>query len=348
MGPIGPSTNKSHYMKLHYLKNIIICALLVGAFHSCKTDNKNEKSTDDAPVKNIVKIPAFNGDSAYQFVAKQVEFGPRVPGTDEHVACKNWLVGKLNSYGADVIEQDFVAKIYTGDKWNATNIIGQFNKDAKKRVVLAAHWDSRMIAEEDSNEEKREEPILGADDGASGVGVLLEIARLLQENPIDLGVDIVFFDAEDQGKRGANSPPEHWCLGAQHWSRNPHRSNYKPQYGILLDMVGSKNPSFGKDAVSRKYASKILDKVWTLAQNMGYSDMFVNTETSVTDDHYFVNIIAGIPMIDIINQPPNSKTSFGSHWHTHKDDMNIINKRSLKVVGQVVTAAIYKTNNGQF
>lgn len=321
---------------------------LLLAFSACKSDS-TKKGPTNSPPQIKVNIPAFNQDSAYYFVDKQVSFGPRVPGTEEHKACKDWMVSEFNRFGAEVIEQDFDASIFTGDVLASTNIIAQFNPAKKKRVILSAHWDSRMFAEEDKNAKKVNDPILGADDGASGVGVLMEIARTISENEIDLGVDIVLFDAEDQGKRGPNEPITNWCIGSQYWSRNKHKRDYKARYGILLDMVGSKNPRFGKDQVSREYAGLIQEKVWNLARNMGYTDMFVDEFTgSLTDDHYFVNVIAGIPMIDIINQPKGSDTGFMRHWHTHGDNMDIIDKRTLRVVGQVVTAVLYKESGNQF
>ena len=301
-------------------------------------------------MKRTYQVPALSGDSAYAYVFKQVEFGPRVPGSAAHKACKEWMVGKFESFGMNVIQQDFTANIYTGEKLASTNIIAQFNPEAKKRVVLSAHWDSRHIADSPLSEERENEPILGADDGGSGVGVLIEIARQLQANPIDakdLGVDIVLFDAEDLGESGGSETT--WCLGSQYWSRNLHASNYKPKYGILLDMVGSENPRFTKDQVSMTFAPQVMNKVWKLAQAMGYGNLFVNIESGpMVDDHYFVNTIARIPMIDIINKPAGSQTGFGHYWHTHEDDMDVISKRSLKVVGQVVLAVLYKEASGTF
>ena len=333
-----------------YITRYILCFLITSLLFTsigCKQDAQTKKSEPQPVVK--VQIPAFNQDSAYAYVKKQVDFGPRVPGTETHETCKDWFVERFENMGADVIVQPFDARIYTGDVWQSYNIIAQFNPEIEKRVIIAAHWDSRMIAEEDRNVKRINDPILGADDGASGVGVLMEIGRVIQENPINLGVDVILFDAEDQGKRGPKEPINNWCLGAQHWSKNKHKKGYKAKFGILLDMVGSKNPRFGKDQVSKEYAGLVQEKVWTLAQNMGYSDMFVNQYTgALTDDHYFVNVIAGIPMIDIINQPKNSETGFANHWHTHGDDMSIINKRTLRVVGQVVTAALYKESGNQF
>lgn len=324
--------------------SLVFLGLLVVA---CNNDRQSGQ-TGTREEKPKVLVPSFNKDSAYYNIQKQLEFGPRVPGTDTHLECKEWLVEKFREYGASVIEQDFKAQLYTGETPMATNIIAQYNTGHKDRVILSAHWDSRFMGEQDPDKDKKDIPIPGADDGGSGVGVLLEIARLLGENPIDLGVDIILWDAEDQGQRGGGQQTEMtWCLGSQYWSRNPHKKKYKAMYGINLDMVGAKNPRFGKDGVSRYYAPKVLNKVWRLAHSMGYSDMFVNKDTDgITDDHKVVNEIARIPMIDIINQPPDSQHTFVDHWHTQGDNMDVINKRTLKAVGQVVLATIYKESDG--
>lgn len=308
------------------------------------TSSKPQK--ENTPTAPPVKIPAFNADSSYVFIENQLSFGTRVPGTPTHTACKNWLVEKFKSYGAEIIEQDFTANFPNGEEALSTNIIAQFKPNLSKRVILAAHWDTRMFGDKDEDPAMRSKPIPGADDGGSGVGVLLEIARLLKENPIDMGIDLILFDAEDQGKSGSN---EYWCLGSKHWARNLHKRNYNAQYGILLDMVGAKNPNFGKDDISRQYAGVQVEKLWTLAGRMGYSDMFVNQNTgSIIDDHVYVNTIANIPMLDIINRSTKTESSFQKCWHTHCDDISVIDKRSLKVVGQVVTAAIYKESTGNF
>ncbi|MCB0644100.1 MAG: M28 family peptidase, partial [Phaeodactylibacter sp.] len=252
--------------------------LLVLAFAACKNESPQQdpgKTTPPTP-KKTYPVPAFNGDSAYVYVAKQVAFGSRVPGSAAHKACKEWLVSKFEGFEWNVIQQDFTANVYTGEKLPSTNIIGQYNPNAKKRIVLAAHWDSRHVADSPLSEDREEEPILGADDGGSGVGILLEVARQLQSNPIedaDLGVDIVLFDAEDYGESGGSENT--WCLGSQYWSRNLHTSNYKPKFGILLDMVGSQMPRFTKDRVSMTFAPQVMNKVWKLAQAMGYGNLFV-------------------------------------------------------------------------
>lgn len=319
--------------------------------YSCGSDGATatKPKGEQAPAKKSVNIPSFNSDSSFVFIEKQLSFGTRVPGTPSHKACKDWLVSKFKSYGAEVIEQDFTANLYTGTKAASTNIIAQFNPKINKRVILAAHWDTRMFGDKDDDISMRDKPIPGADDGGSGVGVLLEIARLIKNNPIDMGIDIILFDAEDQGKSGADAPVTYWCLGSQYWSKNKHRGNYQAMYGILLDMVGAKKPTFGQDEYSLQYAGPQVKKLWDLAQRMGYSDMFVNQKTQgLVDDHVFVNTIAKIPMLDIINRSTSSESSFQKCWHTHCDDISVIDKRSLKVVGQVVTAAIYKESIGNF
>jgi len=319
--------------------------ILVFSFsQSCQEDKPDTPS----PPKKEVKVPKFNRDSSYAIVGRQVNFGPRVTKTVEHTACKDWLVSQFKRYGATVIEQDFEAKAYTGTLLKATNIIAQFNPENKKRVLLTAHWDTRPIADYDPDEANHDKPIPGADDGASGVGILLEIARQINLNPIDLGVDIVLFDAEDYGE-SKGEDYKTWCLGSQHWGKNLHKSGYHANFGILLDMAGAKNARFTMDETSMTFAPAFMRKVWKLAQGMGYGSYFVSEQTQILiDDHLFVNQLTGIPTIDIINRPLKSKTGFGDYWHTLGDDMSVIDKRTLRAVGQTVLAVVYHENNGTF
>ena len=316
--------------------------LFVGIlFIQCKNDTPVENKQE---VVNV-RVPAFNADSAYAFIEKQLSFGFRIPGTASHAECKQWLSNILGGYGADVMLQDFTVSFQDVENVTATNIIAQINPEKTRRIMLSAHWDSRSVADKDKDAAVRKDPIPGADDGGSGVGVLLEIARTISENPIDLGVDIMLFDAEDQGATG--DPCQNtcsWALGAQYWSNNIIPNNYKPEYGILLDMVGAKNASFYKEGISMTYAQEHVDKIWTLAKRMGYSDFFIDRRTAaITDDHRYVNTIAKIPMLDIINlKPEQGSRLFHEYWHTHGDQISIIDKRSLRVVGQVVTAVLYK------
>jgi Zn-dependent M28 family amino/carboxypeptidase len=332
-----------------YLVSFCFVILLL----QCKNSD-DTTSTPEAEVEvRTVKIPAFNRDTAFHFIEEQLSFGPRVPNSDGHTACRQWITEILESYGGSVLEQNFNARTYFNQDIQGTNIIGQFNPTYKKRILLAAHWDTRYIAEEDDDVTMRDKPLPGADDGASGVAILLEIARTMKENPINLGVDLIFFDAEDQGERESNNN-ESWCLGSQYWSKNLHIKNYRPKYGILLDMVGARNAMFNKENVSGLYshASQVhalYTKVWNLAQGMGKGNYFIDSRISgIIDDHYFVNLYTGIPMINIINKPVGSRQGFGDHWHTHNDDIDVIDKQTLSAVGQVVTAIIYKESGNSF
>jgi Zn-dependent M28 family amino/carboxypeptidase len=196
----------------------------------------------------------------------------------------------------------------------------------------------------DKDTKNRNQPIDGADDGASGVSVLLEIARLLAQMPPDIGVDLICFDAEDSGDDGGES--ETWCLGSQYWSKNLHRPNYQPYYAILLDMVGAKGARFMKEGVSMQVAPAVVDKIWTLAASLGYSQYFVNSNgPGITDDHVFVIRNARIPMIDVISIPNEGEKLFGDYHHTHQDNIAIIDKEVLKATGQVMAAVIWRTPN---
>ena len=255
------------------LGNIVI-SIIVFLFFSCKN---SDVKTAPKPIQKIeVAIPKFNKDSAYSYIQDQVNFGPRVPNSKAHTDCASYLVNTLNRFGADVTIQSDVVQRFDGYSMNMTNIIATFNKNAYKRVLLCAHWDSRFIADNDSID--NDMPILGANDGGSGVGVLLEIARQIQTQPLSIGVDIVFFDVEDQGEPNGtmNPKPHSWCLGSQYWSKNPHVTNYFADYGILLDMVGGKNARFTKEGVSRQFASRIVHKLWRLAASNGYANYFVS------------------------------------------------------------------------
>jgi Zn-dependent M28 family amino/carboxypeptidase len=313
-------------------------------FYACKTDKPVEQQNTE-PVSIVA--PRFDRDKAYDFVAAQVAFGPRVPNTAAHTACRDWMLERFSEFGAEVIRQSFQVRAYDGTMLNATNIIARYNPGASSRILLSAHWDSRPMADSPLSTERQAEPIPGADDGASGVGVLLEVARQLQLQPLgQLGVDIVLFDVEDYGDPSGGAANS-WALGSQHWSRNLHAPAGSFRYGILLDMVGSRGARFAREQYSVQFAPAVVDKVWKLAQGLGYGNYFVNDYSNpITDDHYFVNTIARIPMIDIINQPLETKTGFGDYWHTHNDNMDIIDSRTLRAVGQVLLELLYREDQG--
>ncbi len=330
----------------------LFTSLAILALMGCSNQQQQESSTEKPPAtssKPTVPTPEFNADSAFHFVEKQVAFGPRVPNTMQHQLCGDYLVGKLKQFGWEVVEQPFEIQAYDGTILRGRNIIGSFHPAATKRVLLAAHWDSRHIADHDPDETQQNKPILGANDGASGVAVLLEMARTISTDSLkpSLGIDIIFFDAEDYGMpAGATNQTERqitYCLGSQYWTENLHKPNYHAFYGVLLDMIGAPNATFRKEGYSMQYAPKVVDKIWATAGSLGYSQYFLNEQADpITDDHYIVNTQSTITMIDIIHLDNRANGSpFFEHWHTQQDDLNTIDKNTLKAVGQTLLHVIY-------
>lgn len=317
----------------------IIYLILIGLLTAC--GSKPSQSVRQS--QSTVSVPVFNADSAYKYAAAQVEFGPRVPNTEAHRACGNWLAQELQRFGAQVTSQYVTLHAYDGTALEARNIIGSFKPETKKRVLLCAHWDSRPWADADPDPKNHYTPILGANDGASGVGVLLEVARQLQKQPTDVGVDIVFFDAEDYGTHAADTEPSEgvaWCLGSQYWARVPHSEDYMARFGILLDMVGGKDARFYREGFSDYFAKPIVDKVWAAAHSSGNGEYFPYAEGGqITDDHLPIIHVARIPCIDIIGHYP--ETGFAPTWHTMDDTMENIDPAVLRAVGQTVLQVIY-------
>jgi Zn-dependent M28 family amino/carboxypeptidase len=324
------------------MKNhLILIIILAFFFASCNNANKN--TSIDHVEQISIAIPNFDPDSAYYFVKIQTDFGPRVPNTEAHKKCALFLKNQLEKYCDKVTVQNFVAITFDGTKLNGKNIIGSFFPEKEKRILLAAHWDSRPFADNDPDPANREKPIDGANDGASGVGVLLEVARQLKEKNPEVGVDIIFFDAEDWGtKNSSNETGNWWALGSQHWSKNPHTPSYKADFGILLDMIGAPNAKFLQEGFSMRYAASIVAKVWSKAYKLGFKDYFLNIAGNpITDDHQYVNQYAKIPMINIIHQDHTTNTGFVSTWHTLQDNISNIDKHTLFVVGTTVLGVIY-------
>jgi len=354
--PSFPFTPIVSYVR--FLHSLAILGLLLSGlflFTNCAddaTDAGSATSTAPAtpprkgPRPNAKPVPRFDADSAYAYVAKQVAFGPRVMNTAAHDATAEWLVDKLKAFGAEVEEQKFTVAAYDGTPLKSNNIIGRYKPELTDRIALAAHWDTRPVADS-KLEDDPNAVVEGADDGASGVGVLLEIARQLGMSTPDIGVDIILFDAEDYGQSGEEGGAETYGLGSQYWSRNlPEK---RPRYGILLDMVGAKGARFAKEGFSMQAAPQLVDRVWKLAADMNFGTYFPDIkQRPITDDHYFVNTIARIPMIDIINFSSDTDSGFVPHWHTGDDGMDVIDKETLRAVGQVVTAVVYRDAAGTF
>jgi glutaminyl-peptide cyclotransferase len=352
-------------MSIRYSRPFPILMLLVSiavfACTNCGSDTpKNEKPRVSTPAPKVVQVPVptLDADSTYLYIKKQVDFGPRVPGTPAHQKCAVWLVSEFKRHGMNVIEQKFEAKAYFGNL-PAVNIIAQYKPELTNRVLICAHWDSRHVADSEDETKNKNTPILGADDGGSGIAMLLEIARNLKLAPIDMGVDLICFDAEDLGDdrdvptgdsplmQAQKDNSETWCLGSQYWSKNLHKLGYTAQFGILLDMVGAKGARFPKEGYSTSNAMTMQDKIYSLASAMNMADLFPNENGgAITDDHVFVMRGTRIPVVDLISMPNPSPHVFGKYHHTHDDNMSIIDKSVLKSVGQLVTAVVWRTHNG--
>lgn len=300
----------------------------------------------------MVKAPAFSADSAYQFIEQQIAFGPRVTNTPAHEKAGDYMIAKLKQYGFEVTVQNFTPTAWNGTRLNARNIIGSLNPQAAKRILLATHWDSRPFADQDSVEANHGKPVLAANDAASGVAVLLELARTIQasQQKPTVGVDIIFFDAEDWGNSDKASKDYEakvgdqvdfvgFCLGSRYWANNLHKPGYSAYYGVLLDMVGAKGATFMKEGYSTQFAGEVVNNLWKTASQLGYSQYFVDQGTGpITDDHIAPNLIAKIPMVDVIHY---GLSGFFPGWHTTHDDLSMIDKGTLKAVGQTLIQVLY-------
>ncbi len=328
-------------MQLTSIKYLSLVILLITACGG----QKKPSSTLSTEKSKITQKITFDANKAFEYTQKQVEFGPRVPGTPAHKKCAEYMVTSLEDFGAKVEVQEFTSKGYEGTLWEGKNIIASYLPEEKDRIMLCAHWDSRFIAEQDKNKDLQLTPIDGANDGASGVGVLMEVARQLQIKSPNIGVDIILFDVEDQGAPYYASSAEtedSWCLGTQYWANEVVKNGYKARWGILLDMVGASDAIFMKEQISLHYAGQLVDYVWEKAIQMGHGDYFVNKMGgTLTDDHLYVNRIAKIPCIDIIDYD-DQRGGFNPTWHTHNDNIEHIDKNTLKVVGEVLMEVIYE------
>ena len=342
--------------RLRPILAIALIALFLGTFllKSCAPDGPSRTTEVKPDPAVLAPAPPFNSDSAYAFVAKQVSFGPRVPGSPAHKACADWMVETFYRFGADTVhEQKGNVIAFNGQPVPLRNIIVSWNPLAKDRVLLMAHYDSRPFADHD--DERQNQPIDGANDGASGVAVWLELARHLGDSTSPtkagtLGVDIFLTDVEDmgqpnQGVMGAGTDQasiKTWCLGSQYWVKNPHVPNYTARFGILLDMVGSVDAKFPREALSMKFAPQVVNRIWKAAAATGHGDRFLSETRGYVgiDDHVVVHEGTGIPVADIIAWDA-ATGAFPKTWHTHEDNLSGIDKESLQAVGTTVMQVVW-------
>jgi Zn-dependent M28 family amino/carboxypeptidase len=320
------------------LKNFLLVSIALVAIAGCKSQQQNSSSSASSESATAATAVDFSGDNAYNLVKQQCDFGPRVPGTTAHSKCAEWLEQSLRQYCDSTIVQEAQVTTFDNKKLNIKNLIGIINPDANNRILMLAHWDCRPWADNDPDQAKHNEPVMGANDAASGTAVLLELARLMSEKKPTVGVDILLVDAEDWG---TNDVEESWALGTQFWAEHPHQEGYSPRFGILLDMVGAKGAKFSKEMMSMQYAPSVVNEVWDMAQQSGFGNYFDNKlGGAITDDHVVVNHM-GIKCIDIIDMRPDNGTGFFDGWHTTGDTIDKIDPTVLKVVGQTVANVIY-------
>ncbi|MDE6294459.1 MAG: M28 family peptidase [Muribaculaceae bacterium] len=318
-----------------YIRRIIlpILAALLTLLPAACTANSNASSGTSDPEESQESGNAspFSADSAFAFLKRQVDFGPRVPNTAAHRATAEWLEHKLRQYCDTVIVTRFSPLTFDNVRLDARNIFAQINPEASDRTLLLAHWDTRPWADHDDDPALRRTPVEGANDGASGVAVILELARALHASGFKGGVDILFVDAEDWGDEGDDSS---WALGAQHFAQHPPLTAYAPKEAILLDMVGGKGATFTREYFSQQSNPALNQRIWQTAAQSGYGDIFTDrVETAVTDDHVPL-IQAGIPAVDIIDY--RAGEGFAPTWHTTQDNIDNIDIRTLEAVGNVV------------
>lgn len=308
---------------------------------ACNSDQQKTSTAGEEQKEVKLISPDFNADSAFAYTKAQVDFGPRIPSTLAHSKCAAYLQQKLTSFGGNVFIQQAPVKTYDGKTHQLKNIIAAFYPEKKQRILITAHWDARPFSDKDADELNRNKPFDAANDGASGVAVILEMARQIQHKQPNVGVDFILWDIEDYGNMHDETAHEStWCIGSQYWFKNPPVKGYKPLYAINLDMVGGSNAQFTMDEISRQYAPTVLQKVWSIADEIGYSNYFVNHNSgNLIDDHYWVNQ-AGIPCIDIIHFTDTG--DFYKNHHTQFDNLNNIDRNTLKAVGQVVLETLYR------
>lgn len=323
----------------HFLALLFGLALLAACKSSNTTTTAAEPALDSARICTL----QFDADSAFAFVKAQCDFGPRVPNSAAIERCGDYIARQFEAYGLEVTNQRTTVTGWDGTALRCRNIIAAYRPESTERVIICSHYDSRPWADADPDPANHHTPVLAANDGASGVGVMLEVARLIGQLNPTVGVDFICFDAEDYGtpdwapQAAQNVSADTWCLGSQYWAEHPHREGYTARYGILLDMVGGRGATFSFEGFSKKYAQSIVVRTWEAARYAGAADYFPNRDGGyITDDHIPMNTVAMIPTIDIIPFYTDGDSTFGPTWHTVNDTMDNIDPAVLRAVGQTL------------
>ena len=283
--------------------------------------------------------PGFDEDHAFEYLVAQCDFGPRNPGSDGYYACLDFIITELDQSADDIILQEFRYQEQRYRKrYDLQNIIARFNPDASFQTIISAHWDTRPWADSEENRRDRNQPIIGANDGASGVAVLLELAKIMGETPPPIGVNLVFFDGEDLGVPGEN---ETYCQGSRYFAKN--LPIPRPNEAINLDMIGDKQLHIPVEKYSLEYNPNLVRYLWGRADDMGLDAFDITPQYAIYDDHIPLYEIAGIPAIDLIDfKYPNPYANF---WHTMNDVPENCSAESLEQVGKLMVDYIYNREN---
>ena len=274
---------------------------------------------------------SFSGQRAYEYVQAQLAFGPRVPGTEGHRKAADWMVERLRASADTVLVQAWTHTTVEGKRLEMRNIFARFNPQASQRILYLAHWDTRPVADSETDSAKRLLPIPGANDGGSGVGLLLALADALKAKRPGVGVDILLVDGEDYGDFDRN---EDVFIGSKYFAANLPTPDYRPMYGVLWDMVGDRDLQIYQEQNSVSAAPEVVARVWREAEYLGYGRVFLpQVKHAVNDDHIPL-IRAGLRVIDVID------FDYRDHHHRLSDDITQVSAASLQVVGDVAMSLL--------
>ncbi|MCI0706639.1 MAG: M28 family peptidase [Ignavibacteriae bacterium] len=312
----------------------LLLLLALAAVSCTKQQEQSEPQPSPRIEEALVSVPEFDSQSAFKYLTTQTDFGPRNPGSQGHRACLTFLQTELSKYAEAVTVQNFSGADYKGKQYQLTNVVSSFNLQATDRILLTAHWDTRPWADEDANTAKHNTPVLGANDGASGVAVMLEIARVLKQQPPPIGVDIVLFDGEDIGKSGSLDT---WCLGSKHFARTK-ATGFNPRFAINIDMIGDKMLAIPREEYSEQNVPDVVNMIFSIAGKLNLHQFADKRGSAVYDDHIPLNDV-GIRAVDLIDFNYPDETN--RYWHTTEDTPDKCSAESLGAVGKVLLYVIY-------
>jgi hypothetical protein len=321
----------------------LIMTIVLLTANGCYKDDQKEKIVSEVKQENYTG-PLINGDSVMNHVSSQLAFGPRNPGSKGHSEAMNFLLNYLQSKADTAFLQKFSSTVY-GKKYDMANIVASFSPKKKDRVLLCAHWDTRPFADEDTDIADRSQPIIGANDGASGVAVLMEIASILSKQKPELGIDIILIDGEDLGMAG---DLDGFFQGSRYLAQNYPLT--KPRYGILLDLVGDQQAQFRYEPMSQQAHAVLVEAVWNIAKQRQSPFFIHELGNPVNDDHVILNQF-GIRTINIIdvnlvgNIDPNPRRKY---WHTSEDVIENISSQTLADVGNVLLHFLFMKSKDIF